>query len=211
MKYQYGTDDVRRRRMNGVSRIQGINFSRDALRGIPSQSGRNISANFPQGQVIQSSTPSRGGGYGYGGGTLPPDQNPAYQAALINNPTPASRNASQMGGGAAPFTPSLAGTYRSDYGPRAVVSTGTNSFRTYDPEGGYIGRTGNAANFLNKQFNADTSRAAPQPVTPTQSVATTPTSLTVNSTGFQPSGLEANPFTGHEDLTLQPRRYSDYY
>ncbi len=209
--YQYGSNDVfQRRRMNAASRIQGINFSQNALRGIPS---RNAINSTPQGQVIMGSG-AGSGGYGYtsGTGSLPPDQNPAYQAALRNNPTPAQRYAQ-------PSNPTtMVGTYGIPADQRAVVSTGANSFRTYDPQGGYIGRTGNAADFLNRQFNPSSSQqpatqAAPAPVTnPPQSVTTTPTSVTVNSTGFQPSGLEANPFAGPPtELNLQPRRYSDYY
>ncbi len=187
--YQYGSEDVLRRR-NAASRV-----------------------NFPQGQIIQGSGAGSGGyGYTQGTGSLPPDQNPAYQAALRNNPTPASRYA-QRGQAA------MVGTYKSDFGPRAVVSTGANSFRTYSPEGGYIGRTGNAADYLNKQFSANPSnpvqpaQTAVAPVNPpVQSVASTPTSLTVNTSGFQPQGLEANPFAGAPtELTLQPRRYSDLY
>ncbi len=183
-RYQYGTEDVRRRR-NAASRVR-----------------------FPQGQIIQGSGAGSGGyEYAPGTGALPPDQNPAYQAAIRNNPTPASRYA-QRG------PAQMVGTYQGDYGQRAVVSTGANSFRTYDPQGGYIGRTGNAANFLNKQFSPVPSNPAPAPVQPmnTQSVATTPTSLAVNTRGFQPSGLEANPFTEPVKLELQqPRRYSDLY
>ncbi len=203
--YQYGTEDVRRRRMNAASRILYLDQSQ----------ARRAAAyrNAPQGQIIQGSGAGSGGyGYTQGTGSLPPEQNPAYQAALRNNPTPASRYAQ------ASSPASMVGTYRSDYGPRAVVSTGDNSFRTYDPQGGYIGRTGNAAAFLNKQFSPNPVNPAPAPTPvapstpPAQSVATTPTSLTVNSTGFQPQGLEANPFAGAPiQLDIQPRRYSDLY
>ncbi len=187
--YQYGSEDVLRRR-NAVSRFTG-------LRTPPSRMTSNYSG-----------SPSAYGSQGI----LGPDQNPAYQAALRNNPTPASRYA-QAGSPA-----SMVGTYKSDFGPRAVVSTGTNSFRTYSPEGGYIGRTGNAADYLNKQFSSNPSNPVqPAAVSPTmnapQNVVTTPTSLTVNSSGFQPQGLEANPFAGAPtQLTIdQPRRYSDLY
>ncbi len=184
--YQYGTEDVRRRR-NAASRL-----------------------NFPQGQVIG---PVPGGGYGYGGSALPPDQNPAYQAALRNNPTPASRYAQQSS------PASIVGKYGDPNNRRAVVSTGANSFRTYDPQGGYIGRTGNAVDFLNKQFSPNPvnpapapTQVAPTPAPQTQNVATTPTSLTVNTSGFQPQGLESNPFAGAPiQLDIQPRRYSDLY
>ncbi len=230
MRYQYGTYDVQRRR-NAASRIPYLDQSQ----------ARRAAAyrNAPQGQIIQGSGAGSGGyGYAPGTGSLPPEQNPAYQAALRNNPTPASRYAKQ---GPA----EMVGTYRSDNGIRAAVSTGQNSFRTYDPQGGYIGRTGNAADFVNKQFGArpfqpsavptnpsinvntpdvgqfegapgfpagPIRKALPVNSTPTQSVATTPTSLTVNSTGFQPQGLEANPFAGAPiQLDIQPRRYSDLY
>ncbi len=200
--YQYGTEDVRRR--NAVSRLTG-------LRTPPARMTTNYSGAFgsQRGSIIQSSGAGSGGyGYTQGTGSLPPDQNPAYQSAIRNNPTPASRYA-QAGSPA-----SMVGTYQSDYGPRAVVSTGDNSFRTYDPQGGYIGRTGNAAAFLNKQFSPNPVNPAPAaPATPpAQSVSTTPTSLTVNSSGFQPQGLEANPFAGAPiQLDIQPRRYSDLY
>ena len=155
-------------------------------------------------------------------GILGPDQNPAYQAALARNPTPASRYAAQR---SQPFTPQMVGTYGIPSKQRAVVTSGPNSFRTYDPQGGYIGRTGNATDFLNRQFNPVATTpiqpAAPvQPIAQTQPVAnmpqnvvTTPTSVAVN-TGqqFQPYNLEPNPFTQPSNLTLeQPRRYSDYY
>ncbi len=201
-RYQYGTEDVRRRR-NAASRIPYLDQSQ-ARRAAAYRTG----ANFPQGQIIQGSGAGSGGyGYAPGTGSLPPNQNPAYQAALRNNPTPASRYAQR---GAA----SMVGTYQGNEGPRAVVSTGANSFRTYSPEGGYIGRTGNAADYLNKQFSANPSNpvqpaATPNPAT---TVNTTPTSLSINTTGFQPSGLEANPFTEPVKLELQqPRRYSDLY
>ncbi len=207
MRYQYGTYDVQRRR-NAASRVQPYLDQSQARRAAAYR-------NSPQGQIIQGSGAGSGGyGYTQGTGSLPPDQNPAYQAALRNNPTPASRYAQR---GAA----SLVGTYQGDFGPRAVVSTGTNSFRTYSPGGGYIGRTGNAADYLNKQFSANPSNpmqpaaAATNPapaVNTPQNVVTTPTSLTVNTPSFQPQGLEANPFAGAPiQLDIQPRRYSDLY
>ncbi len=200
MRYQYGTYDVQRRR-NAASRIPYLDQSQ-ARRAAAYRAA-------PQGQIIQGSGAGSGGyGYTQGTGSLPPDQNPAYQAALRNNPTPASRYAQQ---GPA----SMVGTYKSDFGPRAVVSTGANSFRTYSPEGGYIGRTGNAADYLNKQFSANPSNPV-QPTAataPSTTVNTTPTSLSIN-TGqqFQPYNLEPNPFTQPANLALeQPRRYSDLY
>ena len=111
----------------------------------------------------------------------------------------------------------MVGTYGTPSEQRAVVTSGPNTFRTYDPQGGYIGRTGSATDFLNKQFNAVQANpiqpAAPVTPIPTQNVVTTPTSVAVN-TGqqFQPYNLEPNPFTQQTNLTLdQPRRYSDYY
>ncbi len=56
-RYQYGTEDVRRRR-NAASRVR-----------------------FPQGQIIQGSG-AGSGGYGIGRGALSPEDNPAYQAAI---------------------------------------------------------------------------------------------------------------------------------
>ncbi len=177
--YQYGTDDVRRRRTNAASRL-ATNYSTFGSNGVQVRSGN---------------------------AALAPEDNPAYQAALARNPTPASRYAAQRSEPA-----SMVGTYRSDYGPRAVISTGANRYRTYDPEGGYIGRTGNAADFLNKQFSPNPAQTAPAP-NPATMVNTTPTSVSIN-TGqqFQPYNLEPNPFTQPASLTLeQPRRYSDLY
>jgi hypothetical protein len=211
--YQYGTEDVRRRRTTDRY-YRGIN--------IDARQSRNAISDTGQGRIIQGSGggaggaigASGGGGYGPGQGALPPDQNPAYQAALARNPTPASRYAAQRN---QPFTPQMVGTYGTPSEQRAVVTSGPNAFRTYDPQGGYIGRTGNAANFLNRQFNpvATTPIQPAAPVTPVANtnVVTTPTSVAVN-TGqqFQPYNLEPNPFTQPASLTLeQPRRYSDYY
>ncbi len=86
--YQYGTADVYRqamgpvtdeerrrgRRTNAASRIQGINLSPDAMRGIPS---RAANATSPRGSAF-SDTGVAGGAYL----ALPPEQNPAYQAAI---------------------------------------------------------------------------------------------------------------------------------
>ncbi len=68
--YQYGTENVRRR--NAASRL-----------------------NFPQGQIIQGSGAGSGGyGYTQGTGSLPPDQNPAYQSVIAKGRT--SRSAYTM-------------------------------------------------------------------------------------------------------------------
>jgi hypothetical protein len=198
--YQYGTEDVRRRTTDRYYR--GINISRGPSRNAITDTG--------QGEIVRSKGlgPSYYSPYGSQG--LSPENNPAYQAALARNPTPASRYAERRN---QPFTPTMVGKYESPYGQRAVVSSGPNTFRTYDRQGGYIGRTGNATDYLNKQFGAVPMNQSTAPVAPVPNVVTTPTSVAVN-TGqqFQPYNLEQNPFTGTSNLTLeQPRRYSDYY
>ena len=55
---------------------RGIVLSREAMMGIPSERGMEISADFPQGETLVPVGGSRGGR------ALPPEQNPAYQAAI---------------------------------------------------------------------------------------------------------------------------------
>jgi hypothetical protein len=69
--YQYGTEDVRRRRTTDRY-YRGININ--------ARPSRNAINDTGQGEIITGS--GGGGGYGIGRGQLPPDQNPAYQAAL---------------------------------------------------------------------------------------------------------------------------------
>ncbi len=102
------------------------------------------------------STPYGGGsgnyGFGPNSGLVSPDQNQAYQAALTRNPTPASRYAAARSA-AQPIIPSVTGTYQGMYGKNTIVDTGEGGFRDYSASGGFIGRRGNAADYLNRQIS----------------------------------------------------------
>ncbi len=169
----------------------------DALTAAQKRAMRTGRSFFPaanaQGQTIQFS------GAGSGGfRALPPDQNPAYQAAIAKNPTPASRYA------AAKATPTSIGTYQGMYGPDTVVSTGPNAFRTYSSQGGYIGRTGNAADYLSRQQPVATT---PTPVAPSYGsqvgfsmLSNVPSAPSVPSVTARPYEAPPAPFTTSEKI-----------